>query len=340
MINGPANIINHVGLVLDESSSMTYHQESLVAAVDAQVKYLARRSQELDQETRISVWTFSGAGSTRCAVWDKDVLRLPSIRSLYRPHGMTALVDASLQAIRDLEETPQRYGDHSFLLYTFTDGQENSSRARGSDLADRIARLPDNWTLAALVPDINGVHEAKRFGFPAGNIERWDTTSADGVTEVASRIQQATDTYMVSRASGVRSTRNLFSTGADAVNTATVSSAALTPLRKDSYLMTRVPQDASIRDFTEREVGRTYQVGRGYYQLTKTENIQRYKEISVVERRGNRRVFVGRDARGLIGLPDMDVRVKPDYNPDYDIFVQSTSTNRRLKAGTDYLYLL
>lgn len=42
----------------------------------------------------------------------------------------------------------------------------------------------------------------------------------------------------------------------------------------------------------------------------------------------------------MIGLPDMAVRVKPDYNPDYSVYVQSTSINRKLIAGTKYLYLL
>jgi len=33
-------------------------------------------------------------------------------------------------------------------------------------------------------------------------------------------------------------------------------------------------------------------------------------------------------------------RVKPDFNPDYAVYVQSTSVNRKLKAGTKYLYLV
>jgi len=36
----------------------------------------------------------------------------------------------------------------------------------------------------------------------------------------------------------------------------------------------------------------------------------------------------------------MDVRVRPDYNPLYDVFVQSTSTNRKLLRGTKLLLLV
>jgi hypothetical protein len=51
-------------------------------------------------------------------------------------------------------------------------------------------------------------------------------------------------------------------------------------------------------------------------------------------------VYSGRDARQIVGLPDMNVRVSPSHNPDFDIFVQSTSLNRKLIAGTKYLYLI
>jgi hypothetical protein len=35
----------------------------------------------------------------------------------------------------------------------------------------------------------------------------------------------------------------------------------------------------------------------------------------------------------------MQVRVKPNLNPEYDVFIQSTSVNRKLLANTDVLVL-
>jgi hypothetical protein len=342
MMNGtaPANIINHVGLVLDASSSMTRHREGLVQAADALIKHLAVRSTELDQETRISVWTFSDPTRIQCVVWDKDVLRLPSIRPFYRPQGMTALIDATLCSISDLGEIPQRYGDHSFLLYVLTDGQENESYYHPDALQNKIADLSDNWTLAALVPDTSGVHEAKRFGFPAGNVERWDTASTTGATEAGERIRETADTFMTGRARGERSTRTLFSTGVDAVNDKTVKAAGLAPLRKGAYHRWDVEDDMAIREFVEAQLGRgRYVIGRAYYELTKAEEIQPQKELAFMSKVDGK-VYAGREARAMVGLPDMHVRVKPDHNPDWRIFVQSTSTNRRLKGGTELLYML
>lgn len=332
------NIINHIGLVLDASGSMAGHASNLIKVADGQIQYLAQRSQELDQETRISIWTFSYANKIQCVVWDKDVLRLPSISKYYRADGQTAFIDATFKALDDLGETPERYGDHSFLVYVLTDGLENASHRRGDDLLQRLNSLPDHWTVGALVPNMNAKHEAKRYGFPAGNIEIWDTNSSIGISEVGARVRAATDAYMTARASGTRSTRSLFSTDAQAVNVQTIKQAGLTPLSRNSYMLVPVPKDCVINQFTQ-ECGQTYQLGRGYYQLSKTETIQPNKQIAIIERGPGAQVYIGRDARQMIGLPDMEVRVKPDYNPDYMVFVQSTSINRKLIAGTKYLYL-
>lgn len=338
MGNATENIINHIGMALDASSSMTIHQHSLVQVADEQIKHLARRSQELDQETRISVWTFADPARIQCVVWDKDVLRLPSISKFYQPNGNTAFIDATLKSIDDLGETPERYGDHSFLLYVLTDGEENSSKNVASTLHERLEKLPDHWTAAALVPNIRAKHEAKRFGFPAGNIEIWDTNSATGVAEVGKTVKTATDNYMLLRSTGVRSTRNLFSTDASAVNTQTIAQAGLVPMKKGTYVLVPVPVDTRIDEFT-KQCGHNYQVGRGFYQLMKREEIQASKDIVVVSKKDHK-VYSGKDARQMVGLPDMNVRVSPNHNPDYDIFVQSTSLNRKLIAGTRYLYLI
>jgi hypothetical protein len=333
----PANIINHIGLVLDASSSMAPHARSLIQVADSQIQHLARRSKELDQETRISVWVFSYANNIQCVVWDKDVLRLPSIAEFYRPNGQTAFVDATLKSIDDLSETPERYGDHSFLLYVLTDGEENNSRNIPSTLLKRITELPNHWTMAALVPNTNAKHEAKRFGFPPGNIEIWDTTSVKGVAEVGERIRAATDAYMDGRTSGLRSTTNLFSTDAATVNAVTIAQAGLAPLARNTYVLIPVPKDTDISTFTKQS-GFDYRTGKGYYQLMKREEIQVNKDIMVVEKAPTARVFSGAQARQLIGLPDMTVKVNPDPNGAYDVFVQSTSNNRKLIAGTKFLY--
>src|SRR5688572_3626524 len=144
------NYINHIALVLDESLSMNSRREKVVQVADNQIKYLATRSEELDQETRVSVYTFNT--QVRCLIYDKDVLRLPSLRGLYKPSGMTALIDATIKSQEDLAATAQLYGDHAFLTYVLTDGAENASRKKSTALKSKLESLPENWTVAVLVP--------------------------------------------------------------------------------------------------------------------------------------------------------------------------------------------
>ncbi len=330
------NYINHVVFVLDASGSMQPFTADVVKAFDGQIAYLARRSQEMDQETRVSVFAFNT--DFRCLVYDKDVLRLPSLAALYHAAGQTALIDATMLALEDMAATPEKYGSHAFLVYVLTDGQENASYRFQSDaLQTRITGLRPNWTVACLVPNQTGVYEAKRFGFPPDNIAVWDTTTRQGFETAVNLIQATTDQFMSYRTQGVTGTRNLFKLDASAL-TPQVVTTSLVQLSPVAYRLLSVHRDASIRDFVEQSLGH-YVKGNAYYQITKPETVQGYKQVCVRDRAGGA-VYAGPNARRLLNLPDYDVRVSPENWSQYDIFIQSTSVNRRLVAGTNLLVLL
>ncbi|MGW7791278.1 vWA domain-containing protein [Streptomyces tricolor] len=341
------NYINHVALVLDASSSMSHLSRKVVEVADQQIAYLARRSRELDQETRVTVYVF--ADTVECVIYDKDVLRMPSLKQLYRPGGMTALLAAALKSQRELAQTAQLYGDHSFLTFVLTDGQENAShrcpdapardpRELVGAVAEMIETQADNWTLAVLVPDQMGRREAIQCGFPKDNVAIWDATSTQGLEEAGQVIQLATEKFMVGRTQGIRGSRAVFSVGADAVNKDTIEAAGLTPADPSTYQLLPVAREAAIRDWVVAS-GHTYRTGGAFYQLSKSEKIQARKQIAVLEKKTDR-VYTGPEARALLGLPDVEVRVKPDHNDDFTIFVQSTSVNRKLVANTRLLLML
>ena len=98
-----------------------------------------------------------------------------------------------------------------------------------------------------------------------------------------------------------------------------------------------VDADQSIRDFVE-DNGLTFKKGRGFYQLTKTETIQDYKEI-VLREDHTSDLYSGEKARELLSLPRAGkVRARPVVPAGYTAFVQSTSYNRKLIGGTEFLY--
>jgi hypothetical protein len=326
---------------------MSHLSHKVVEVADQQIAYLARRSRELDQETRVTVYVF--ADKVECVIYDKDVLRMPSLKQLYRTGGMTALLAAALKSQRELALTAQLYGDHSFLTFVLTDGQENAShRCQDSParnprqlvqaVAQMIETQQDNWTLAVLVPDQMGKREAMQCGFPKDNIAIWDATSTQGLEEAGQVIRQATENFMMGRTQGIRGSRAVFSTGAEAVNENTIKAAGLTPVDPSAYQLIPVARSAAIKEWVV-ECGHTYRTGGAFYQLSKSEKIQAQKQIAVLEKKTDR-VYSGPEARSLLGLPDTEVRVKPDHNEHFTIFVQSTSVNRKLVPNTRLLLML
>lgn len=338
------NIINHIVLVLDASDSMTHLSKEVIKVADNQIEYLARRSKELEQETRVTVysfnttysrnsWNYNHKPNIECLVYDKDVLRVPSIAEVYKTDGATPLIDATILALDDLAMTPEKYGEHSFLVYVLTDGEENVSTNKPYDLSSKIANLPDNWTLATFVPNQNGIYEAKKFGFPKDNIAVWDATSKAGVQEMGKQIRETTERFMQARSTGSRGVKNLFS-----IENPTISeiSRNLQALHYGQFRLFDVESEGRIDQFVENQTGRAYKLGEAYYQLSKTEIIQPQKQVAILGKQG---LFVGADARQLLGLPDEHVKVGPNYNTDYTVFVQSTSNNRKLMPNTKLLIL-
>lgn len=98
-----------------------------------------------------------------------------------------------------------------------------------------------------------------------------------------------------------------------------------------------VDGNTSIKNFV-LDNGLIFKKGRGFYEFTKTETIQGYKEV-VLRDKITGDMYTGDKARKIIGAkPGVSVRIGPADLKRYDVFVQSTSVNRKLIAGTRFLY--
>lgn len=327
------NPINNVAVVLDASSSMDHLIREVERVTDQQIKDLAELSTQVEQETRISVYTFACHDKIKNLIFSQDVLRLGSISGHYQPRGNTALVDATVKAIEDLEKTATLYGDHSFLLYVLTDGEENDSRLnKAQHLSARLKGLPENWTVAAFVPNSAAKFKATQYGFAPGNVAIWDASSEAGMREAGRVIRDSTAGYMTARASGLKGTTGLFAMGADTLNHKTVS----TLKELTGFRIETVRQPSVIKPFIE-SLGLPFIQGNYFFQLIKPEKVSDAKQI-LVRHKISGKVYGGPEARRLVGLPDTgEVRIKPQPNGEYDVFIQSSSLNRNLIAGHDLL---
>lgn len=333
----PANEIVHIALVLDASGSMNRLSSKVVEMADRQIHELKTSSEQLNLETRVSVYTFSFARDIQCLIFDKDVFRLPSIQGLYYASGQTALIDATIKSQHDLAATCQLYGKHHFRTYVWTDGVENDSRNRPWDLQRMLERQGPNWSVAVLVPDETAKQRCLDSGFVQGNVLIWDV-SAQGMEEAAEKVSKSTQSYMTSVSRGIAYDKNnVFGTGEDKVNAQTVQ--ALTPVTPGSFVLWDVFKDERIDEFVRRHNNGKFSVGRGFYELTgRMVTIQANKEVMIVDR-ATSQAYGGDEVRRLLGLGGTDVRVKAEHNAKYKVFVKSTANNRKLLTGTQLLYL-
>jgi hypothetical protein len=335
--------INHIAFVLDESGSMEDLADTVVRVFDDQIKTLAKRSVELNQETRVSLYTFSGS-EVRCVVYDKDVLRLPSLKGHYRPGHNTPLITATVKALEDLLLQPELYADHAFLVYVITDGIENASDVPSFGklpLLFNRTRAKKNWTVGALVPDRHGLQRCVGFGFDHGNVMVWDATTRKGLEDVGVAMTAATESYMTLRSQGVRSTTSLFTAQVTAKRQDVTK--VLKPVT-NPYTVYTLPTTATreaIKDFVERRSRKDYVVGSAFYQLVKTETIQANKRICL-RTVPDGRLFSGNldEVRGVLGLPaGGDIKVAPGEIKDFVVFIESTSVNRNIIPGQEVLVM-
>lgn len=361
----------HIVLLVDASSSMSFNGLTgpVIQVVDSLIEKWTKQSLQLNDMTRLTVYLFSSQGyldkrqGFECVWYDTDIQRLSTLEDRYEPDGGTALIDATLRAQRELSLVPTEYGDHTFLFFVLTDGEENRSSHSASELRHMIENLPNNWSMGALVPHVMGRADALKYGFPPGNIQVWDATSARGVEEAGEVIAQATATYMQARTnSGLRSSKSLFVGGQ--VDAAAIKAAKLSPLRTDEYAIVPVtpvsglvqekpdptkkkpaagqPDNRPMVAYMEIEpfisrVHPPFRVGKAYYELVKTERIAGNKQLAIVDKDG--KVYLGEGVRQMLGLAAETKTVKPDFNPIYKIYVQSTSLNRHLYLHSSVLVL-
>ena len=324
------HFINHISIVVDRSASMTQHKGRVVEVFDRELENLKKRSVELNQETRISIYLFDD--NVNCLTFDMDVMRFKSLSGHYNIGGNTALLDAVGKSVEDNRKLPELYGDHAFLQYVITDGQENRSRLHNTaSIRSLVQNLPDNWTNAVLVPDNTGVRYAESFGFNKGSIAIWDTSQANALDKLGSQFTHAVDNYMAQRALGVRGTKSFFTL--DTSNLTSAEPKKLKEIPSTSFKIFSVTEDAPIREYINSVTKKPYKIGSGFYQATKNVVIQDYKNI-LVQNVTSGKVYSGDSLRTLLGLPSDTVEVAPGQHKDWNIFIQSTSVNRKLFGGT------
>ncbi len=327
----------HVALLVDSSGSMSGHGASVVKAVNEITAGLKVKAKTLGQDVTFSLYSF---GATIDAlILNRPIAEVPELKPAdYRAEGNTPLLDAVTLAITHLEAIDSSRVAN--LVTVITDGEENSSRVGASGLKDRIRNLTasDRYTFSAMVPKGSAVRTGQVLGLLAGNITEWDTFSAQGLAVATATLGQSYGGYLDSRSTGVLRSSKFFEAKVDPAKAVEVKK-ALTDVQSEFIKLdvaTTTPK--VIKDFVESH-GYRFMKGRAFYELTKPEKVQPHKEVLLKEIKTGK-LYGGAEARGILGLPQwQETKVKPADFSDWQIFVQSTSDNRKLMTGTTVYWL-
>lgn len=130
---------------------------------------------------------------------------------------------------------------------------------------------------------------------------------------------------------------NVLSGRKQSVRHAVIASTDLQPVAPGRFQTLYVDADQPIKKFVE-DNQLPFKTGRGFYEFTKREEVQEKKEV-ILRDLTTGDMYCGDEARNIIGLPKgQRGMIKPDLAGKYQVFIQSTSYNRKLIAGTTFLY--
>lgn len=331
---------NYIGFVNDHSGSMGKHIRAAIADYNTNITAVKDAATREMLDTVVSV-VGVGIGNLGYGVKRQVQVSNPHVLkpiTSWSTDGGTPLYDGIANMIELLQGLPDADNPEvSFLVMVTTDGEEaHSKRFNKASLAALIKQVSTTgrWTFVLRVPEGMPAHQIEGLGIPMDNIQRWDTTSAAGMTATTVANTQAMDSYFAQRSAGVKST------GAFYTNAAAINLAALEDVSKkvSLYVVPMEDNGVEIRPFILKH-RMDYLKGSAFYQLSKTEAKVSHTKQVLVREQTTGKIFAGAQARTMIGLPsDRNARLHPGDHKNYDIFIQSESVNRKLVGGSGVIY--
>ncbi|MEE4260376.1 MAG: hypothetical protein V2I62_11480 [Bacteroidales bacterium] len=331
----------HIAFCIDESGSISGIVRPLVEAYNRNVASIRDSVLAEGQEATMTALTFGHRTlKHRLLYVGHQVQTIEELKdSDIKPSGMTPLFDSVYRAIEKLQELDDGKDGTTFVINVVTDGYENSSEYPGviaaiAAMNEKIAT--DRWTFTFLVPDGNAGYFSNKYSIPRGNIQEWDTKTEKGTSQAFIQNSSAFSNYFLSKSRGIKSTKTFYSDLTD-TTVRTVRSELSEITNQVEFI--RPANDCQIRAAII-DAGKPYIKGSAFYQLIKTEKkVQPYKMVAL-RVKSSGKVFCGTKARELLGIAGIQhtVRLVPGDHAKFDVFIQSTSVNRKIPAGTEVMY--
>ena len=335
---------NYIGISRDHSGSMMSIRKAAMRDYNETIQLLQETTTELGQDTIVSVVNCGYGRYARVNIdtENKPIHSIQKMSNYPADAGGTPLFDSVGELIRIFEESPDANNPNvSFLVMAVTDGEENASRTYTANMLNaKIKQLQatDRWTFVFRVPKGYKSKLVSYFGVPEGNVFEWDQTDR-GVQEATQATKEAFTAYYGGLQSGVKSTTKFYTNLKDVDINEIKKSLVDVSSQIQIWHVDTAAEGNNIRDYCNNKLGGGWKKGAAFYLLVKPEReVQDYKKI-IIRSKQTQQMYSGDNARDLLGLPKYGTcRVVPGDHGDYEIFIQSTSVNRKLPIGTTLAY--
>jgi len=328
-----ANKTLHVALVIDSSGSMSPFVNSVKNYVKEQVDSL---TQSKDVDTYLTLYSFN---NTTKIVSDYRVNIKENIvdTSSYSPCGGTALSDSIKFVLNQLGTTPSEPS----LLLLITDGEDNASSTTKYEINNLISKAisSDYWTIAIAGPKGSKNTITKLYQhIPESCITEWDVSDV-GIKDLSIKTKAANQVLIRSVASGSNSSTTYFSPNLQVSKSVIRNSLDDVTTKFSTHTVpNNIGEDERIvSTFVTKKLKKRFTVGDVYYQHTKRETLQDYKNI-ILRNNDTGKLYSGDEVRNIIGIPDNStIKLEPAWSNTYTMYIRSTSFNRKLVPGTTIL---
>lgn len=329
----------YIGISRDHSGSMRNIAHLAMKDYNEQIAAIKESAIRFGIDTILSTMSCSTVVAGRTVNQFDTILSsisaVKTMRSYDAGGNNTQLFDSVFALIEQFERVPDYNSpDVAFTLMILTDGGDNASKRSGVALGQKIRELQhtDKWTISFRVPR-GYKSQLTRLGIPEGNILEVDYSDEKNIEQATVLTRSAITQTYANRTKGIRGSSAFY---------ADTSAVKATEVKQELRNITKrvkvipVPQAYDgwkIQDFVEEKHG-GYILGSAYYELSKREEVQDSKQIIVWDRKSGN-YYTGREARDLIGIPNVGtIKLVPGSMPQFEVFIQSMSVNRKLVGGT------
>lgn len=178
------NVPTLIEYILDETSSMSKCKTGAIAGFNT---FLSEQAAQ-NSECYFTLTKFS-TGQKLTVYSDLDIKMVPQItNTTYTPQGMTNLYDVIIERIANLKQRISTWDIMPRVLFVcLTDGEDNASRYKQTDVKEQISSLED-WSFVYPGANHNASLVADKLGFPEHNIKTFEVENiAQTMEELSTR---------------------------------------------------------------------------------------------------------------------------------------------------------